>query len=226
MKNLPETPLSAAQVEALQARFAKRVSARLDDAAQSLPHDISERLRVAREQAIRAALSRQAQAQVVIAPVSDLVVAPALVPAGAPGMTTVESQGDAAPSLVDELAEWSIQLVQGRKHPTKRTGLGEDKTPWGWRLASLVPAVLLVAGLWGIHVWSRHERVQAAAEVDMALLTDDLPPAAYTDPGFEEYLKADNAPAQAQSLPGQEKDLDTPTLTDDEEIDPKGATQP
>ena len=28
------------------------------------------------------------------------------------------------------------------------------------------------------------------AAVDAALLTDDLPPAAYTDPGFVQYLKA------------------------------------
>ena len=30
----------------------------------------------------------------------------------------------------------------------------------------------------------------AAAEVDAALLADDLPPEAYTDPGFGEFLKA------------------------------------
>ena len=28
------------------------------------------------------------------------------------------------------------------------------------------------------------------AEVDAALLTDDLPPAAYADPGFAQYLKS------------------------------------
>ena len=44
-------------------------------------------------------------------------------------------------------------------------------------------------GLAGIaHV---HDRAQiaAVAEVDAALLSDDLPPDAYTDPGFAEYLK-------------------------------------
>jgi hypothetical protein len=29
--------------------------------------------------------------------------------------------------------------------------------------------------------------------VDSALLTGDLPPAAYTDPGFAQFLKADSA---------------------------------
>ena len=34
------------------------------------------------------------------------------------------------------------------------------------------------------------EQVIAAAEIDAVLLSDDLPPAAWTDPGFREYLKA------------------------------------
>ena len=226
MKNLPETSLSAAQVEALQARFAKRVSARLDDGAQSLPHDISERLRVAREQAIRAALARQPQTQTAAIPASEAVLSPVFAPAGLPGSST-GAPADGASNLVDEFAEWSIQLVRGHKPTSKHAPLKEDKTPWGWRVAAFVPALLLIIGLWGIHLWSRHERVQAATEVDMALLTDDLPPAAYTDPGFEEYLKTEQPRAtQTQALPGQEKDLDTPTLTDDEEIDPKGAPQP
>jgi len=60
---------------------------------------------------------------------------------------------------------------------------------WWVKLGSAMPLALLVLGLVGIaHV---HEKAQiaAVAEVDAALLSDDLPPAAYTDPGFAEYLK-------------------------------------
>jgi hypothetical protein len=39
------------------------------------------------------------------------------------------------------------------------------------------------------------EQVDAAAEIDAALLADDLPPAAYSDPGFLAFLK--NPPATA-----------------------------
>ena len=64
-------------------------------------------------------------------------------------------------------------------------------SPLGWwfKLGSAAPLALLVLGLAGIaHV---HDRAQiaAVAEVDAALLSDDLPPDAYTDPGFAEYLK-------------------------------------
>jgi len=34
------------------------------------------------------------------------------------------------------------------------------------------------------------EQVHAAAEVDSQLLADALPPSAYTDPGFAEYLRS------------------------------------
>ena len=60
---------------------------------------------------------------------------------------------------------------------------------WWFKLGSAAPLALLVLGLAGIaHV---HDKAQiaAVAEVDAALLSDDLPPSAYTDPGFAEYLK-------------------------------------
>jgi hypothetical protein len=60
---------------------------------------------------------------------------------------------------------------------------------WWFKLGSAMPLALLVVGLMGIaHVHERNQ-IAAVAEVDAALLADDLPPAAYTDPGFAEYLK-------------------------------------
>jgi hypothetical protein len=35
------------------------------------------------------------------------------------------------------------------------------------------------------------DRARELAEVDVALLTDDLPPAAFSDPGFLQFLKTD-----------------------------------
>jgi len=70
-----------------------------------------------------------------------------------------------------------------------RTAVLANPLGWWFKLGSAAPLALLVLGLAGIaHV---HEKAQiaAVAEVDAALLADDLPPAAYTDPGFAEYLK-------------------------------------
>ena len=61
---------------------------------------------------------------------------------------------------------------------------------WFNRLASVLPLVLLAAGLVLIHIAQSDRRATELAEVDAALLTDDLPPAAYADPGFVQYLKS------------------------------------
>jgi hypothetical protein len=179
--------LTPAQMEALQARFALRVTARLDEGARQLPHDIGERLRIARQQAVAAAAQARLAPLVVPAAQTGLVAVttPELSLAGA-GSRSVEAFG--AP-LLDS---------HRRAHtPPEHRRLDDGPTPWFWRLASTLPAVALVAGLWGVGDWTRHEQVQAAADVDMSLLTDDLPPSAYVDPGFEEYLKTDpEQPAQ------------------------------
>ena len=57
------------------------------------------------------------------------------------------------------------------------------------RIASILPLVALVAGLFVIQVAQDERRAHEVAEVDAALLTDDLPPAAYADPGFVQFLR-------------------------------------
>lgn len=64
-----------------------------------------------------------------------------------------------------------------------------EGSPWWLRLSSLLPLALLLAGLLMIDRHYTQSQIEAAAEVDAALLADDLPPEAYRDPGFAEYLK-------------------------------------
>lgn len=60
-----------------------------------------------------------------------------------------------------------------------------------WRqIASALPLVVLAGGLVLIHTIQNERRATEVAEVDAQLLTDDLPPAAYTDPGFVQFLKS------------------------------------
>lgn len=66
---------------------------------------------------------------------------------------------------------------------------------WG-RLASALPLVALAAGLVAINVIQNENRAEEVAEVDAALLTDDLPPAAYADPGFSQFLKINRTQTQ------------------------------
>ena len=48
-----------------------------------------------------------------------------------------------------------------------------------------------VAGLMFINAEQNDDRARELAEVDVALLTDELPPAAFADPGFLQFLKTD-----------------------------------
>jgi hypothetical protein len=61
---------------------------------------------------------------------------------------------------------------------------------WWLRLASFAPLALLVVGLLFIQRSYVDQQVRAAAEIDAAILTDDLPPQAYSDPGFAEFLRS------------------------------------
>jgi Protein of unknown function (DUF3619) len=68
---------------------------------------------------------------------------------------------------------------------------GSEGAPWWLRLSSLLPLAVLLAGLLMIDRHYTQSQIEAAAEVDAALLADDLPPEAYRDPGFAEYLKGE-----------------------------------
>ena len=55
---------------------------------------------------------------------------------------------------------------------------------WWFKLAAVLPLAVLVLGL--LEIYDLHDRSQidAAAQIDAELLSDDLPPDAYSDPGF------------------------------------------
>ena len=69
-------------------------------------------------------------------------------------------------------------------------GFGDENLGLWHRIGSALPLIVLAAGLVLIHTFQTERRASEIAEVDAALLTDDLPPAAYADPGFVQFLKS------------------------------------
>ena len=67
--------------------------------------------------------------------------------------------------------------------------LGFARSRWWLPLASALPLVALLGGLVLIQEGQTRSQISTAAEVDAALLGDDLPITAYRDPGFAEFLK-------------------------------------
>lgn len=138
-----------ADAHALEVRLSARLASALSVQVESLPADVSERLRFAREQSVqRAREVRRARV-------------------AANGASVTASGGVAALS-----------------------GFGG----WWSRAASALPILVLVAGLVVIDQWSMREQVLVAADIDSRLLADDLPPAAYSDPGFAEFLRSAPTP--------------------------------
>jgi hypothetical protein len=141
--------LSPGSLEALQARYGLRVAARLTEASQDLPHEVSERLKAARELAMeRVRLAQQAQCT-----------------------TSVQAMNGGGSTLT-----------------LGRGGKGGRLEHW-LKLASLLPILALVAGFLMIERLHVRSQIRTAAEIDAALLADDVPPSAYSDPGFVEFLK-------------------------------------
>lgn len=136
--------------EILQDRYGLKVAARLSAGAAELPHDISERLRVARAQAVA---KRK---------VHKLM-----------GATSVLASGGAA-----------------------TLGFGDEGLGWWGRIASALPLLALAFGLVVINAIQNDNFANELAVVDVALLIDDLPPAAYADPGFVQFIK--RGPIEAQ----------------------------
>jgi hypothetical protein len=73
---------------------------------------------------------------------------------------------------------------------TATLGFGNKRVSLWRQVATALPLIVLAAGLILIHTVQNDWRATEVAEVDAALLTDDLPPSAYADPGFVQFLKS------------------------------------
>jgi hypothetical protein len=59
----------------------------------------------------------------------------------------------------------------------------------GLSLRLLLPMALLVVAVATLYTWQQSENTAEAAEIDVELLSDDLPIDAYLDRGFQDWLK-------------------------------------
>lgn len=133
-------------------RMGQNLAHMLTQSCAELPHDLSERLRIARQQALAVRKPEPAPRLQLVAQGSSLTLA------GPP---------------TEGLGLWSI-------------------------LGSALPLLALVAGLVTVQWLDREQTVSDLAEIDTALLVDDLPPAAYSDPGFMQFLRQSGTESHKQ----------------------------
>lgn len=152
-----------------QDRVGRRLAACLDEPELELGGDIRERLRFARERAVARASLAARQSQLAWA---------------APG---------AAQSVGAAWAPRPLALAGGAMAGWGTGGAPEQgsEPAAGWLrwIGGLLPLLIVVLGFLAIQDLWWERQIDAAAEVDTALLSDDLPPQAYSDPGFAEFLR-------------------------------------
>jgi len=114
--------------------------------------------------------------------------------------------------ISERLRAARVQAVSKRKIATTQTAGGivntggsaaltwgtDEGLSWWARIGAVLPLIALVIGLLAINSIQDDSRAQELAEVDSALLTDELPPAAFADPGFVQFLKATRPTVTAQ----------------------------
>ena len=123
--------------------WGRTLAAQLDVASQDLGHDIGERLRVARQMALKTR------------PMPQRLLRHSL---------ALQANGTLSGQPDEDLSLWRI-------------------------LASALPLLALVSGLMFIQALQQDLAETDIASLDSALLLDELPPNAYTDPGFVQFLK-------------------------------------
>lgn len=96
-------------------------------------------------------------------------------------------------STVRRVAPAPVVVRSGNTLALGGPGTGQESSHWWNALVSAVPLIALVVGLVMINIAQDEKGVNEIAEVDAALLTDDLPPEAYADPGFVQFLKTSAA---------------------------------
>ena len=140
-------------------QFASSIRQALDESAQRLPWRVTHRL----ERARKAALARAPERKLRPAAAGERVIVPV-------NGRERFSRGGSMPAA-KELAE-------------------QGSAPLGWRLAAiLLPAAVLVGGLIGFSELESMRSATEMANLETAVLTDDVPIAAYADRGFGVFLK-------------------------------------
>ena len=67
-------------------------------------------------------------------------------------------------------------------------GIFGGQFPWMRRMGIALPMIVLIVGLVGIYQSEQQQRISETADMDVAVLSDELPLTAYLDHGFNAYL--------------------------------------
>ena len=67
-------------------------------------------------------------------------------------------------------------------------GFFNKSSPWITRIGLIIPLLALIIGLSSMVQFEKQQRITDIADIDAAVLSDELPLSAYLDNGFSAYL--------------------------------------
>lgn len=79
-------------------------------------------------------------------------------------------------------------LVSPQRLAGEAGGFLNARFSWLARMGLILPLIVVAAGVAGIYQYEQQRHIDETAEIDAAVLADELPLSAYVDHGFNAYL--------------------------------------
>jgi len=90
--------------------------------------------------------------------------------------------------------ESALHVLAGQRRLAGAGAAGHARNPfndslsWLVRVGIAIPLIVLVVGAFGIYQYEEARRIDELAELDAAVLSDELPLSAFLDHGFDAFL--------------------------------------
>jgi hypothetical protein len=108
-----------------------------------------------------------------------------------PASTTDRLASARQAALARKKAHVDVRVTRSATVAATAGGNGFFSAPIGWisRFSVVLPLLLVVGGMVGVYQYEQQQSIAELAELDAALLSDELPLSAYLDNGFNAYLE-------------------------------------
>lgn len=108
-----------------------------------------------------------------------------------PASTTDRLAAARKAALARKKADAPARVRVTRTAPALAGGASFFTNPFGWmkNVGLALPLLLVMMGMVGVYQYEQQQSISELAEMDAALLSDELPLSAYLDNGFNAYLE-------------------------------------
>lgn len=108
-----------------------------------------------------------------------------------PASTTDRLAAARKAALSRKKADAPARVRVARTAPALAGGASFMSNPFAWmkNVGLAVPLLLIMVGMVGVYQYEQQQSISELAEMDTAVLSDELPLSAYLDNGFNAYLE-------------------------------------